>query len=181
MALGDEQPYTAREVAPPETDAAKPGSIQQWLKGMLTLFKGEDADGNPVAAPQTRAPTFEQVDNAHTTATGSYVTALSYEVDSPRLLTEVMAYFRDTGGGGSATDWRLLIAQDSSLDGPDAPAGSLTDGDGWLEHDSGQIASGGDGPDISGPGYEVLTHLIVFQTQAVSAATTGRAQLTGRE
>jgi len=53
--------------------------------------------------------------------------------------------------------------------------------DGWLEHDSGQIASGGDGPDISGPGYEVLTHLILFQTEAVSAATTGRAQLTGRE
>lgn len=76
MALGDEQPYTAREVAPPETDAAKPGSIQQWLKGLLTLFQGEDADGNPVAAPQVHAQWLEA--EASVTASATETTFSGY-------------------------------------------------------------------------------------------------------
>lgn len=126
---------------------------------------------------------LSDVDDSFSTTT-SWQTGAAIELASPRMLKEVMPYFRDTGGGGSDHEWRLLVAKDTSLAEADAPTGSLSDGDGWLivDDDGGStIASGGDGPDISGPGYEVFGHLLVFQLQATSSGSTGRAQLTATE
>ncbi|MFB6351823.1 MAG: hypothetical protein ABEN55_21755, partial [Bradymonadaceae bacterium] len=47
--LGTENKYDAREVAPKETDATKPGAAEQWLKALVSKFFGDEPDPAPTA------------------------------------------------------------------------------------------------------------------------------------
>ena len=184
--------YGNADVQEAQTDHSKIATPQESLKALVKAFfdTGTEAVADfysRATSPEKEAPQFRDgsatidVDAAHQTATGSYQNGAVLEFNSPRALKELVPYFRDTDASGSATDWRLIIARDTSLEADDAPTGALSDGDGWLLSADGQVASGGDGPDWAGSGQETYTHLAVLQTQAVSAGTEGRAQLAGTE
>lgn len=117
------------------------------------------------------------------TSSGTWKTGAVIQVPNPRRFREILPYYENTSNNGNATDTRTLIARDSTLEVADIPTGTSTpvDGDGWLERYTDTIASGGDGPDISGAGLAVSTHLAVAQILEGGGGETLNVELDGTE